>query len=86
MMENEKLLKITEYLINNVFRNETTMFGIADEDTLSDIIYDLIVIIASLHNELWFETRGKYYDYMFHWVNKTTGGCPEHFDDLFKDF
>lgn len=43
---------------------------------------DLINIIASLHNEYFRTIAGEYYDYMFHWYNKSTGGLCE--DDLFK--
>ena len=45
--------------------------------------YDLIDIIASLHNELYREVHGKYYDYMYHWANFGYGGFPD--DGLFKE-
>jgi hypothetical protein len=75
---NEK--EITKWLIENVFRNDKVMFdAILDE---SDIMWDLLEIIASLHNEYYKAVNGEYYDYMFHWVNKTTGGSIV--DDIFK--
>lgn len=76
MNENE----ITKYLIENVFYNDEIMFNAILDD--NDIMWDLLVIIASLHNEYYKLATGKYYDYMFHWVNKTTGGSID--DDLFK--
>ena len=49
----------------------------------NDTVYNLINIIASLHNELYKEVTGKYYDYMFHWANLGYGGSPD--DSMFKD-
>lgn len=43
----------------------------------------LFNVIASLHNELFAEVTGSYYDYMFHWTNK--GGYDDIKDDLFKE-
>ena len=45
--------------------------------------YDLLPIIASLHNELYKAVTGEYYDYMFHWFNLGCGGSMD--DDLWKD-
>ena len=53
-----------------------------DEETFWNMIWDLMIIIASLHNEYYKEVNGKYYDYMFHWVNKMNAGSIE--DDIFK--
>jgi hypothetical protein len=75
---NEK--EITKYLIENVFLNDKLMFEAILDD--SDTIWYLLEIIASLHNEYYKVVTGKYYDYMFHWVNKTTGGSID--DDMFK--
>ena len=75
---NEK--EITKWLIDNVFRNEELMFDAIRYD--NDIVFYLLEIIASLHNEYYKLATGKYYDYMFHWVNKTTGGSID--DDIFK--
>lgn len=46
-------------------------------------VFSLLAIIASLHNELYKEVTGKYYDYMFHWANLGYGGAPN--DSLFKE-
>jgi hypothetical protein len=51
----------------------------------SDIILDLLEVIASLHNELYKAVTGDYYNYMFHWVNKITGGYWEHLDDKYME-
>ena len=73
--------EVTEYLIENVFRNDK-YYMLHDEETLHDMIWDLMIIIASLHNEYYKLATGKYYDYMFHWVNKMNAGSID--DDLFK--
>ena len=46
-------------------------------------VYFLLDVIASLHNELYKQVKGKYYDYMFHWANLGYGGSPN--DSMFKD-
>ena len=46
-------------------------------------VYFLLDIIASLHNELYREVKGEYYDYMFHWANHGYGGSPN--DSMFKE-
>lgn len=63
-MDRAKLDKITEYIIDNVMRS-----GLVYEVNDDSVIY-LMDIIASLHNELYKEVTGDYYDYMFHWTNK----------------
>ena len=63
-MDRQKLDKITEHIIDNVMRS-----GIVYEVNDDSVIY-LMDIIASLHNELYKEVTGDYYDYMFHWTNK----------------
>lgn len=72
---------ITKYLIDNVFRNEE-YYMLHDEETLNDMIWNLMEIIASLHNEYYRAIHGEYYDYMFHWVNKMN--CGSIIDDIFK--
>ena len=52
--------------------------GGADEPEETDLCY----IIASLHNMLYKEVTGEYYDYMFHWANKVGAWV---YDDLFKE-
>ena len=79
--DKEKL--ITKWLLDNVFENEK-YYELHDEDTLNDMIWDLMEIIASLHNEYYKAIRGQYYDYMFHWVNKMNAGSI--IDDIFKEF
>lgn len=78
--ENKEKL-ITEWLIDNVFRNEK-YYELHDEETLHDLIWNLLEIIASLHNEYYKAIHGQYYDYMFHWVNKMNAGSI--IDDIFK--
>ena len=46
-------------------------------------VYFLLDVIASLHNELYKQVKGKYYDYSYHWANLGYGGCPN--DSMFKD-
>ena len=77
---NEK--EITKWLIDNIFRNEK-YYTLHDEDTLNDMICDLMDIIASLHNEYYKLATGEYYDYMFHWTNKE--GYNDIIDNLFKE-
>lgn len=74
-MDRSKLDKITEY-IDNVMRSG--LVYLANDDS---VIY-LMDIIASLHNELYKEVTGDYYDYMFHWTNKC--GYNGVNDGLFK--
>ena len=69
-MTPEKLKKITETI-------KEVMMSSYDMDT-----GEFVNIIASLHNELYKEVTGEYYDYMFHWYNKATGGICD--DDFFK--
>ena len=45
--------------------------------------YELMDLVVSLHNELYKEVKGKYYDYAFHWANLGYGGYPN--DSLFKE-
>ena len=87
-MDKEKLDKITNSLIKNIFRNEEVIYSAIHRDDMIDmecLVDDLIEVIASLHNELYKVVTGNYYDYMFHWVNKVTGGIWEHLDDKYKD-
>lgn len=85
-MTQGKLEEITSFLVTNIFRNSDIMFndvirgnhrGIADGPEEEDLCY----IIASLHNMLYKEVTGEYYDYMFHWANKVGAWI---YDDLFK--
>ena len=84
-MTKEKLNAITTYMREKVWRNDDLMFAYtsSNEEEVFDMFSKLLDISASLHNELYKEVTGEYYDYAFHWANKI-GACePE--DDLFKD-
>ena len=85
-MDKKKLDEITHNLINNYFRNEDVIFPYCnDAEQLENLVCDLLEVIASLHNELYKVVTGSYYNYMFHWVNKVTGGIWEHLDDRYKE-
>ena len=94
MIDKTKMDKITEWLIDNVFRNdyiETTYNRYLDYkyvdgsyEVNKGINIDLVDIIASLHNLLYECVTGERYDYMFHWTNKI--GAPDPIDDIFDIF
>lgn len=77
-MDQKQLRKITEFIANNVVRNDDVVFLKFENETVSD----LIDIIVSLHNLLCEAVTGNRYNYMFHWSNKE-GYCV--IDDLFDD-
>jgi hypothetical protein len=73
----EKMDKITTEIVD-LIRNH----GWLDyEDTVQ--AWRLLSVIASLHNELYKEVTGKYYNYMFHWAN--LGWMGDVNEDLFKE-
>ena len=75
---------ITKYLIDKVFRNEEYYYPLPEEaEEAEELIWNLMEIIASLHNEYYKAVHGEYYDYMFHWVNKMN--CGSIIDDIFKE-
>lgn len=80
-MTKEELDNITVYIKDNVMRNSRIMFedAVRGDDKYYDV--DLIEVIASLHNMLYKEVTGEYYNYMFHWANKVGSWV---YDDLFK--
>ena len=80
-MTKEKLDSITLWIKENIMRNNKIMFedAIRGYDGYQDI--DMIEVIASLHNMLYKEVTGEYYDYMFHWANKIGSWV---YDDMFK--
>lgn len=80
-MTREELDNITYWIKENVMRNSNIMFenAIRGDDGYQDI--DLIEVIASLHNMLYKEVTGEYYNYMFHWANKVGSWV---YDDMFK--
>lgn len=85
-MEKKKLDEITHSLIMNYFRNEDVIYPDTDDsDKMENLVIDLLEVIASLHNELYKVVTSSYYDYMFHWTNKITGGYWEHLDDRYKE-
>lgn len=98
MIDNNKLTKITCFLVNNVFRNDDIMlsrdippvelpkiYTDKDGDAVSEV--DLVDIIASLHNLLCEAVTGNRYNYMDHWANKCGSCCnDEIFDwDIWED-
>ena len=78
-MDKKALDALTSDLIDNVIQNPDFVFDLDAEHNI-----DLLEIIASLHNILYKEVTGEYYDYMFHWYNKVAGGSLE--DDLYKKY
>ena len=78
-IDQKTLDAITQYLINNIFRNPDYMF---DTEHSEDVHSDLIDIIATLHNYLWESVTGEKYDYMRHWANKCGADCNDNFDML----
>ena len=75
-MDKTKLDYITDYLTERFTDEE--LFYCPDPD----FVPWLIDVVASLHNELYKEVTGDYYDYMFHWANKA--GYNNVVDDYFK--
>ena len=68
-MRKEHLDNIRHYIVNNIMRNPDFLFsdevrGVDDDDT------DLLVVIASLYEELHHEVTGEDYNYMWHFANK----------------
>lgn len=91
-MTEERLNSITYFMRQNVWRNPDLMFAMntlmlkMNTDDVRDIdkaFWKLLDIATSLHNELYKEVTGEYYDYAFHWTNKIGACDPE--DDLFKN-
>ena len=78
-MTKENLDALTSDLIDNVIQNKNYVFDLDAEYNI-----DLLEIIASLHNILYKEVTGEYYDYMFHWYNKIAGGTLE--DSMYKKY
>lgn len=86
MISKEELDKITESLIDQVFRNDKIMLNPHNNDDYLVFInkeyVDLIDIIASLHNLLYEAVTGSKYDYMWHWANKVGSWCN---DNIFEE-
>ena len=89
-MTEEKLSDIT-VKVSNIFENAEFYNCVfckhggkeCIECQKENTVYELLNIIASLHNELYKEVTGKYYDYMYHWANLGYGGSPD--DCLYKE-
>lgn len=77
-MTNDKLDEITTKVIDTVRNGGDLIWNHNEYKTAS-----LIDLVVSLHNELYKEVTGEYYDYMFHWANLGYGGDPD--DGLFKE-
>ena len=89
-MTEEKLNEITSRVCD-IFRHtefydctfcDKGMGGDCIECEEEHTVYFLLDVIASLHNELYKQVKGKYYDYMFHWANLGYLGSPD--DSMFK--
>lgn len=85
-MNNKQLMVLTKWLADNIFRNNDIMWNdelLKQEIELYGQTFDLIDIIASLHNLLYEVVTGNRYNYMFHWCNKIGSGCIDNvFDSL----
>lgn len=84
MISREELNKITEILIDQVFRNGNLICNCHNEDYIVFIekeYVDLFDVIASLHNLLYEAVTGSKYNYMWHWANKEGAWCN---DNVFK--
>ena len=77
----EQLDDITSWLKWNIFRNGDIMWAEDPDTDKGNQYYDLIDIIASLHNLLYQAITGERYDYMFHWANKIGSDCSDDFFD-----
>ena len=90
-MTEEHLDKITEKVANILLNTEfydccsctKGLGGHCVDCEEEHTVYPLLDVIASLHNELYKQVKGHYYDYMYHWANLGYGGCPD--DDMFKE-
>lgn len=81
----KELRIITDWLICHIFRNTKVMFAEDTETEEGEMYYDLIDIIATLHNLLCEAITGDKYDYMFHWCNKIGSDCNDKFfDEILK--
>lgn len=91
----EELDNITSYLKHYVFKNPFVMHAAdhviyadatIEEEERADLYYDLIDMIASLHNLLCEAVEGSRYNYMDHWAREIGSACnDEFFDDIMKE-
>ena len=85
-MDKKQMRAITDWIIDNVVRNEKVMYddfiGDQELDCYGQKI-DLVDVIVSLHDLLYEQIYGERYDYMWHWANKIGAGCIDTaFDTL----
>lgn len=78
-MNKVQLNIVTQWLIDNVFRNASILYD--DNIRIEHDGIDLVDIIASLHNLLYESVNGERYDYMFHWCNKEGSYCLDNIFD-----
>lgn len=82
-MTERKLNEITEKVADIFICKALSYLSTDNMEEKEDAFFDLLDVVASLHNELYKEVTGEYYDYMFHWANHGYGGSPKDF--LFKE-
>lgn len=63
-MDDEKLIKIREFIKNEICRNHDIMHNPEMRDA------HIPEIIVGLYEYLHHEVTGEHYEYMFHWANK----------------
>lgn len=71
---------ITDWLKWNIFRNEKIMLEELPAVEINGREYELVDVIATLHNLLHEALTGEPYDYMWHHANKIGSWT---FDDIF---
>lgn len=76
MITENKLLEITHFLQDEVFRNVDVMYYTSE---------NLTDIIATLHNLLWECVYGEPYNYMYHWANKIGTCTNDNYNNWVKD-
>lgn len=81
-MNDKQLDKITDVLVNGIFRNPELMYPDMPDFSYQGTEYYLTDIIATLHNYLHEAVKGERYNYMFHWANKIGAVCE---DDIFSE-
>lgn len=85
-MDKKQMRAITDWIIDNVVRNEEIMYDDSIFDKALDCYgekIDLVDIIVTLHDLLYEQIYGERYDYMWHWANKIGFDCNDTcFDTL----
>lgn len=74
-MTEEELIKIREYIIENIIREPSIYIKCNDIDLPGNL--DVIDIIVGLYDMLNKEVTGEPYDYMWHWANKIGFWCDD---------